>query len=144
MSIHACADDAYRTCTTRMACSETCVRAYMDRYALTCTGGRPPTCEDVARIHNGGPSGCRSSATLRHWRRVRSCCDRKRADNESCDESWDDWSSSSVTPNARENVSSSSGVHVLYRPTTQIVSYRVQVTLACGVVTLAKWLQSCN
>jgi len=64
----------YRSCTTQMQCSERCVRAYMDRYARRCTRGRTPTCQDYARIHNGGPQGCRRSATLGHWGRVQKCC----------------------------------------------------------------------
>uniref|UniRef100_UPI002348EE61 Lysozyme n=1 Tax=Hirudo medicinalis TaxID=6421 RepID=UPI002348EE61 len=63
----------YESCTKNKACSETCVRAYMKRYGTFCTGGRTPTCQDYARIHNGGPRGCKSSATVGYWNKVQKC-----------------------------------------------------------------------
>ena len=71
----------YETCTKEMACSEQCVRAYLARYAARCTGGRVPTCEDYARVHNGGPEGCQHSDTLSYWQRVARCCGADCADN---------------------------------------------------------------
>jgi len=65
---------SYYRCTKKMACSITCVHNYMERYARRCTGGRAPTCQDYARVHNGGPNGCRKSSTLRHWQKVKECC----------------------------------------------------------------------
>jgi len=50
----------YETCAKEMRCSVKCVRAYLKRYADRCTGGRPPTCEDYSRVHNGGPSTSQS------------------------------------------------------------------------------------
>jgi hypothetical protein len=67
----------WQTCTKQMACSETCVRAYMRRYAQRCTGRKTPTCQDYARIHNGGPSGCHKQQTLGYWKKVQDCCKTK-------------------------------------------------------------------
>ena len=55
----------WQECSKDMACSERCIKAYMKRYGKYCTGSREPTCQDYARIHNGGPRGCRhqSNAT---------------------------------------------------------------------------------
>lgn len=60
-------------CSKDKACSEKCVRAYMTRYASKCTGGRTPTCQDYARIHNGGPTGCTKAATVGYWNKVAAC-----------------------------------------------------------------------
>jgi len=38
--------------------------AYMSRYATEERLGRPPTVEDIVRIHNGGPNGYKKKATL--------------------------------------------------------------------------------
>ena len=64
---------SWRTCAADKACSESCIRAYMNRYARRCTGNREPTCEDYARIHNGGPNGCQNSNTLGYWQKVSAC-----------------------------------------------------------------------
>ena len=69
----------WRGCTKQMACSENCVRGYMRRYVARCVskaGRSQATCQDYARVHNGGPEGCFSSGTLNYWRNVRACCDR--------------------------------------------------------------------
>jgi hypothetical protein len=63
----------WETCANNMACAETCVKAYMARYGTYCAGSNP-VCEDYARIHNGGPLGCSSSATVGYWDKVRACC----------------------------------------------------------------------
>jgi Destabilase len=60
-------------CGKSKSCSDECVHAYMKRYGTVCTHGRTPTCEDYARIHNGGPNGCHEAATLPYWRRVKTC-----------------------------------------------------------------------
>lgn len=65
--------ESFESCAASKACSETCIQAYMDRYARRCTKGREPTCEDYARIHNGGPSGCKNSNTNGYWARVSAC-----------------------------------------------------------------------
>ena len=41
----------------------------MCRYATEGRLGRPPTYEDMARIHNGGPNGHTIAGTLEYWRR---------------------------------------------------------------------------
>lgn len=64
----------YESCTKQMKCSKQCVVKYARRYASECTGGRTPTCEDYARVHNGGPEGCRHDDTLSYWQRVKRCC----------------------------------------------------------------------
>nr|AWA82039.1 invertebrate-type lysozyme [Urechis unicinctus] len=64
----------WQPCAKQMVCSVNCVRAYMERYGTYCTGGRPPTCEDYAKIHNGGPRGC-TKPLESYWRRVKACCD---------------------------------------------------------------------
>ena len=46
--------------------------AYMSRYATEARLGRPVTAEDVARIHNGGPSGWRKASTEDYWIKVKS------------------------------------------------------------------------
>lgn len=65
--------ESFESCAASKTCSEKCIRAYMDRYARRCTGDREPTCEDYARIHNGGPSGCKNSKTNGYWDRVSAC-----------------------------------------------------------------------
>ncbi len=60
-------------CGKDKTCSDECVHAYMARYGTYCTGGRAPTCEDYARVHNGGPLGCRESATIPYWQKVKAC-----------------------------------------------------------------------
>jgi hypothetical protein len=60
-------------CSKDKVCSEKCVRAYMTRYGKICTDGRAPTCQDYARIHNGGPTGCKKPATVGYWNKVSAC-----------------------------------------------------------------------
>ena len=45
--------------------------AYMERYATERRLGHSPTCEDIARIHNGGPNGFKKAATKKYWEQVR-------------------------------------------------------------------------
>ena len=56
-----CADYAY---------SVRVYKAYMARYATARRLGRAPTAQDVARIHNGGPSGWKRKSTLGYWAKV--------------------------------------------------------------------------
>ena len=42
----------------------------MCRYATKERLGHDATNEDIARIHNGGPNGWRSSSTEGYWRKV--------------------------------------------------------------------------
>lgn len=44
--------------------------AYMQRYATEERLGHPPTNEDFARIHNGGPNGFKKPQTEKYWRKV--------------------------------------------------------------------------
>ncbi|KAK2167432.1 hypothetical protein LSH36_28g09039 [Paralvinella palmiformis] len=62
---------SWQECTKDMACSEKCIKAYMKRYGKYCTKGREPTCEDYARIHNGGPWGCRYQSKYTKERNLR-------------------------------------------------------------------------
>ncbi|CAF1200017.1 unnamed protein product [Didymodactylos carnosus] len=65
--------NSWLICVNVKSCADTCVRNYMSRYGTYCTGGRTPTCQDYARIHNGGPTGCRNPATLGYWQKVQQC-----------------------------------------------------------------------
>ena len=70
----------WRSCTKQMRCSQTCVRKYMGRYGDRCArraGRYRATCQDYARVHNGGPNGCRNSRTLGYWRKISACCRRR-------------------------------------------------------------------
>jgi hypothetical protein len=62
----------WQTCANDMACASQCVRNYMARYGTYCAAN--PTCQDYSRIHNGGPLGCQSSATVGYWDKIRACC----------------------------------------------------------------------
>ena len=42
----------------------------MCRYATRKRLKRNPTCEDYARIHNGGPNGYTRKATLDYWEKI--------------------------------------------------------------------------
>lgn len=64
--------NGYRCCVSEMACAEQTVRGYMKRYATVSRLGRTPTCEDFARIHNGGPNGYKKSSTITYWTKIRS------------------------------------------------------------------------
>ena len=54
------------------AYSEEVMASYMGRYAIPAAErlGREPTFEDIARIHNGGPTGYQSPQTVDYWERV--------------------------------------------------------------------------
>ncbi|CAF1373000.1 unnamed protein product [Rotaria sp. Silwood1] len=65
--------DSFEDCAANKTCSEECVRTYVDLYAQSCIKHGIPTCEDYARIHNGGPRGCRKKATLPYWQKVSAC-----------------------------------------------------------------------
>jgi hypothetical protein len=60
---------SYKDCMNR-AYSERIVIAYLNRYATTKRIGSKPTYEDMARIHNGGPNGYKSSKTEGYWEKV--------------------------------------------------------------------------
>ncbi|KAJ8024289.1 Lysozyme 1 [Holothuria leucospilota] len=63
----------WQSCTNQFACSEDTVQAYMTRYATYSRLGHNPTCEDFARIHNGGPNGFSNPATDGYWSKVSAC-----------------------------------------------------------------------
>ncbi|XP_072047902.1 uncharacterized protein [Amphiura filiformis] len=63
----------YKSCTATFHCSEQAVHAYMKRYATSSRLGHAPTCEDFARIHNGGPNGHLNNGTLQYWNNVKTC-----------------------------------------------------------------------
>ena len=44
----------------------------MKHYATEARLGHPPTNEDLARIHNGGPDGYKKPATVGYWQKVQS------------------------------------------------------------------------
>lgn len=50
--------------------SEEVIKNYMGRYATEARLGRPPTDEDIARIHNGGPNGYKNPNTIGYWNKV--------------------------------------------------------------------------
>ena len=61
------------------AYSEDVIASYMGRYATPQRLGRPPTYEDIARIHNGGPNGYKLSSTLPYWEKVKTELTRQRS-----------------------------------------------------------------
>jgi hypothetical protein len=63
----------WKKCTATFPCSEAAVQGYMERYAVTSRLGHNPTCEDFARIHNGGPNGFKNPNTIAYWGRVKKC-----------------------------------------------------------------------
>ncbi|KAI0215834.1 Lysozyme 1 [Lamellibrachia satsuma] len=70
----------WQSCTKQMECSKSCVRAYMNRYACRCVvkkahrNAATMTCQDYARVHNGGPEGCIKSSTVKYWKNIEKCC----------------------------------------------------------------------
>ncbi len=63
----------FQSCAGGRACSEKAVQGYMTRYATQGRLGHAPTCQDFARIHNGGPNGYSNSNTLGYWNRMKTC-----------------------------------------------------------------------
>ena len=63
----------WKKCTSTFDCSERAVQGYMERYATLSRIGHTPTCEDFARIHNGGPNGFKNPNTLEYWEKVKAC-----------------------------------------------------------------------
>ena len=58
----------WQACTQEADCSRACVQNYLNHY-----GGKkcPNDCEGYARMHNGGPRGCRNSNTDVYWKKIR-------------------------------------------------------------------------
>ena len=57
--------------------AEKVIRAYWRRYASAKRLSREASMEDLARIHNGGPNGYRSTKTIKYWARVKACLSEK-------------------------------------------------------------------
>ncbi|KAL5022330.1 hypothetical protein ScPMuIL_001485 [Solemya velum] len=56
------------SCSRDIMCASRCVQAYMRRYGRG--QGCHSNCESFARLHNGGPQGCRRSSTDRYWNAI--------------------------------------------------------------------------
>ncbi|KAJ8037315.1 Invertebrate-type lysozyme 3 [Holothuria leucospilota] len=69
-------DGDWKKCSASFDCSERAVQGYMARYATSGRIGHTPTCEDFARIHNGGPNGYKNPATIGYWNKVKACLSR--------------------------------------------------------------------
>ena len=69
--------------------SRAVAESYMRRYATKQRLGRPPTYEDMARIHNGGPNGFKRKATLEYWERVKKALGKKGCYSECNNEYYD-------------------------------------------------------
>uniref|UniRef100_A0A0N4Z5R2 lysozyme n=1 Tax=Parastrongyloides trichosuri TaxID=131310 RepID=A0A0N4Z5R2_PARTI len=65
-------ETAWKRCANEFSCATTCVENYQKRYAYECP--QYSTCERTARIHNGGPYGCKLSFTDEYWAKVKACC----------------------------------------------------------------------
>jgi hypothetical protein len=63
----------WQQCANDFNCARGCVLSYMQRYGPSCTGQSWLSCEQAARIHNGGPNGCNDPNTLPYWERVHAC-----------------------------------------------------------------------
>ncbi|CAJ0579704.1 unnamed protein product, partial [Mesorhabditis spiculigera] len=67
-------DAAWKRCSDDLNCATTCVQNYYNRYKGGCSTYGFGTCEQMSRLHNGGPAGCRNSGTLGYWNVIKSCC----------------------------------------------------------------------
>ncbi|CAJ0943468.1 unnamed protein product, partial [Mesorhabditis belari] len=67
-------ETAWKRCSDDYSCSTTCVNNYFKRYEKNCAGKGFGTCEQMSRLHNGGPSGCSTSATVNYWNAIHKCC----------------------------------------------------------------------
>ncbi|PIO62046.1 Destabilase [Teladorsagia circumcincta] len=65
---------AWKRCADDYNCSTQCVNAYINRYKGGCASTGEGACQVMARLHNGGPSGCKISGTVGYWNVIRSCC----------------------------------------------------------------------
>ncbi|CAJ0601934.1 unnamed protein product [Cylicocyclus nassatus] len=64
---------AWKRCANNYNCSTKCVKAYYNRYKGLCPSSQG-ACQKMARLHNGGPSGCKIKATVGYWKAVKKCC----------------------------------------------------------------------
>uniref|UniRef100_A0AC35GVV5 Lysozyme n=1 Tax=Panagrolaimus sp. PS1159 TaxID=55785 RepID=A0AC35GVV5_9BILA len=63
---------AWKRCADDYNCAVTCLNAYIRRYASKCTG--VGACQQMSRLHNGGPNGCHNSGTVGYWNVIHGCC----------------------------------------------------------------------
>ncbi|XP_033116749.1 lysozyme-like [Anneissia japonica] len=80
-------DGSWKNCTKTFDCSERAVQGYMARYAISSRLGHQPTCEDFARIHNGGPNGFKNPNTLGYWAKVQKCLNKSKQEPQTSHES---------------------------------------------------------
>lgn len=64
-------ESAWRRCANDYDCAARCIQNYVSRFGHKCGGVGP--CQRMARLHNGGPNGCRKSATNPYWAKVYNC-----------------------------------------------------------------------
>ncbi|KAK0401326.1 hypothetical protein QR680_015718 [Steinernema hermaphroditum] len=65
-------ENAWKRCAADKACSEKCVNAFVAKYSKNCPN--KGACEKMARLHDGGPTGCSKPATNDYWNKVKNCC----------------------------------------------------------------------
>ncbi|VDO61687.1 unnamed protein product [Heligmosomoides polygyrus] len=53
--------------------SSTTESSYVNPYKYRCSSIGAHSCQAMARLHNGGPSGCQKSNTLSYWNRIKAC-----------------------------------------------------------------------
>uniref|UniRef100_A0A914VQT7 lysozyme n=1 Tax=Plectus sambesii TaxID=2011161 RepID=A0A914VQT7_9BILA len=63
---------AWQKCADDYNCATGCVNAYVNRYKGNCAG--VGACQQMSRLHNGGPNGCHVSGTLGYWSVIQKCC----------------------------------------------------------------------
>uniref|UniRef100_A0AC35TJD8 Lysozyme n=1 Tax=Rhabditophanes sp. KR3021 TaxID=114890 RepID=A0AC35TJD8_9BILA len=62
---------AWQRCSLDLNCATTCVNNYIKRYSKLCP--QYSGCEQIARLHNGGPYGCNKHATDGYWNAIKKC-----------------------------------------------------------------------
>ncbi|CAJ0928919.1 unnamed protein product, partial [Mesorhabditis belari] len=67
-------ETAWKRCSDDYSCATTCVQNYYNRYRSQCNGLGMGDCQIMARNHNGGPQGCKNSATVGYWNNIKGCC----------------------------------------------------------------------
>ncbi|TKR87286.1 hypothetical protein L596_011704 [Steinernema carpocapsae] len=63
---------AWKRCADDYNCASQCVHNYIKRYASKCPG--KSACQQMSRLHNGGPNGCNVGGTAGYWNKVKTCC----------------------------------------------------------------------
>ncbi|VDP49297.1 unnamed protein product [Heligmosomoides polygyrus] len=66
-------ETAWKRCADDYSCASNCVRSYVNRYKYRCSSIGANSCQAMARLHNGGPSGCQRSSTLPYWNSIKAC-----------------------------------------------------------------------